>query len=36
MEKIKLAICIPTYNRANYLTNCLESLCANKGVFRSN
>ena len=30
MEKIKLAICIPTYNRANYLTNCLESLCANK------
>tara|TARA_B100000965_G_scaffold28469_1_gene21083 strand:- start:645 stop:1685 length:1041 start_codon:yes stop_codon:yes gene_type:complete len=30
MEKISLSICIPTYNRANNLINCLESLYANE------
>ena len=30
MEKTKLSICIPTYNRAKNIINCLESLCANE------
>ncbi len=30
MGKIKLSICIPTYNRGKYLINCLESLCVNE------
>ena len=30
MKKIKLSICIPTYNRAKNIINCLESLCANE------
>lgn len=29
---MKISICIPTYNRAEYLINCLESISLNKNV----
>ena len=27
---MKISICIPTYNRSEYLTNCLQSIAINK------
>ena len=33
MQKKKLSICIPTYNRANCLRNCLESISCNEDIF---
>tara|TARA_B100001057_G_scaffold490690_1_gene579473 strand:+ start:561 stop:1589 length:1029 start_codon:yes stop_codon:yes gene_type:complete len=33
VQKKKLAICIPTYNRANCLRNCLESISCNEDIF---